>query len=106
MNGLSAATIALIVLIGGWIATPLTSLLKREKWPSQIKQLICMVVSAAVAVVAVEIDQPKLLTGQNVADLAALIFGWATLTYGWVFKGTPVDNKLTAIGSKPKETTP
>lgn len=107
MTDLSAQTIALIVLIGGIVAVPVTSLIKHEKWSSQVAQIVCLVVSAVVACLAVEIDQPKLLTGGNVAGLAGLVFAWATLAYPLIFKttlaGKKANAKLTAIGSpKPK----
>jgi hypothetical protein len=103
VNDLSAATITLIVVIGGIVATPVTSLIKHENWPSQVAQGVCMVVSAAVACAAVAIDQPSLFNAPNVAGLAGLIFTWATIAYPIVFKttsaGRAVNRALTAIGS-------
>jgi hypothetical protein len=111
MNGLSAATIALIVLLGGIVATPITSLIKHEKWPNHVAQIVCMVVSGAVACIAVEIDQPSLFNGRTVVTLAGLVFAWATLAYPLIFKTTDAGKKanaaLTAIGSpKPTKGTP
>jgi MFS-type transporter involved in bile tolerance (Atg22 family) len=97
MNELSSATIALIVVIGGVITPLLTSLFKKEKWPTQVKQGICLVVSAAVGIVAIEIDQSNLLTGLNVAAFAGMIFGLSTFVYGLLFKGSAVDLALAAF---------
>jgi hypothetical protein len=103
VNGLSGATITLIVILGGFVASPVTSLIKHERWPAHVAQIVCMVVSAGVACLAVEIDQPSLFHAANVVSLAGLVFAWATIAYPLVFKtsaaGQRVNAFLTAIGS-------
>ena len=97
---LTAQTIGLITVIGAVIVPPIVSFLKSESWPSYIKQAICLIASAAVAVVAVVIDQPKLLTGSNVVVLAGFIFTTATFVYSLLFHGSTIDSALTKIGLK------
>jgi uncharacterized Tic20 family protein len=103
VTDLSSATIALIVIIGGFVATPVTSLIKHENWPNQVAQGVCMIVSAAVACAAVAIDQSSLFNVSNIAALGGLIFTWATIAYPLVFKttaaGRAANRALTAIGS-------
>jgi small ligand-binding sensory domain FIST len=102
-TALSNSTIALIVILGGFVATPVTSLIKHENWPAPVAQVIGMVVSAGVAAAAVSIDQPSLLSGRTIAALAGLVFSWATLVYPLVFKtsdvGRAVNRALTAVGT-------
>ena len=94
---LSAQTIGLITAIGAIIVPPIVSLLKSETWPSHVKQLICLVVSAVVGIVAIEIDQPRLLTSSNVIVLAGFIFTTATFVYTLLFHGSTSDGALTKI---------
>ena len=96
MTDLSSATIALIVFIGGVVATPVTTLIRRERWPAPVSQLVCMAVSAVVSIVAVAIDQSSLLNVRNVTSLAGLVFAWVTIAYPLIFQTTPVGRNLHA----------
>ncbi len=95
---LSPQTVALIVAIGGFLVPPLTSVVKREKWSAQVKQLVAAVLSVAVAGTAIEITDPAAF-GLGFAALAGLVYTGSQAAYA-LFRGSAVETALASIGSK------
>lgn len=105
LPNLSATDTSAIAAVGSVVVPPLVSLLKQQKWSAQVKQLIAVAISAAVAVVGL------LLAGAsfnvtNIASLIALIFTGSQVAYGAYFRGSTVETALSAVGGKAKSVTP
>lgn len=99
MTDLTPAVVALITTIGALVVPPVVSLLKRESWPNQIKQLVAGVLSLGIAAAAIAIVAPAdfalpLLT------LGGLIYAGSQVIYGAYFSNSTLETLLRRIGSK------
>jgi hypothetical protein len=95
---LNPQTFTLITIIGGFITAPVTSLLKRENWSTQIKQGVALLVSMAVTASSIAIVQPHLFTAaQTVLGLLGVIYTASQALYQTLFSGTTVNKMLTKI---------
>lgn len=98
---LTAVDTASISAVGSVVVPPLVSLLKREKWSAQVKQLIAFAIAAIVTVAGLLIAGASFST-TNIASLVALIFTGSQVAYGAYFRGSAVETALSAVGSKAK----
>lgn len=88
-----------IAAIGAAVVPLVVSFLKQQKWSAQVKQLVaagCSVVVAAVGVAVTTHNWGEL----NLVELATMVFAGSQVVYGTYFRGSVVETKLTAIGSK------
>ena len=97
---LTPQTISLFTGIGSIVVPPITSLLKSEKWSTQTKQLIAMVISFIAAIVGLLITQPSIFT-QALPAMFGMIFVGSQLFYITYFRKSATDVKLTAVFQKP-----
>lgn len=96
---LSSHTVAIIVTIGSLVVPPVTSLLKKEQWSAQLKQLIAGVLSIAVAVAGIALTAPNDF-GLPLVSLGGLVYAGSQIIYGAYFKNSVLDNKLTGVFSR------
>lgn len=101
---LSPQTVALITAIGGFVVPPVVSLLKQQSWSAQVKQLIAMACSGAVAAVAIALTAPHDF-GLGFVTLAGLVFAGSQLAYAF-FKGSSFESALARFGSKASKAAP
>jgi hypothetical protein len=107
IHQLTAQTVALIAVIAGAAVNPITSFLKKEKWPTQAKQALSFAVCAAITCAAIAIDQRSLFTsGVSVFALLGIIYFASQVIYVGVFHGSIPDQLLTAVFSKPAAVAP
>lgn len=89
-------TIVAVVITGGWFATVITQILKRPTWPSGLKLVLAIVVSALVGVATVWlaggltdfIHSWGHLTAAQVFAVAALVYAAAATWYHRYFAAT------------------
>lgn len=96
---LSVQVIATITAIGSLVVPPVVSLLKRENWNPQVKQLIAGVLSLGVAAAGIAIVEPADF-GLSLVTLGGLIYAGSQIVYGAYFKNSTVESALAKLGSK------
>lgn len=91
----------------GWVifglavlVTLLTSLFKTINLSSKVKSLIAVVLSVVTGGVTVWVSQGGDFTTSNVVESVALIYSASQIIYDFILKGTSLDARLTAVGSK------
>lgn len=78
---ISPTTIALVTMIGSYVVPTVTQFLKREHWSSQVKQLIALACSVAVACAAIAITARHDF-GLPLAELGGIVFAASQIGYG------------------------
>lgn len=96
---LSVQLVTIITAIGSLVVPPVVSLLKRENWSAEVKQLIAGVLSLGVAAAAIAIVEPADF-GLPLLTLGGLIYAGSQFVYGAYFKNSTVETTLARIGSK------
>ncbi len=99
MPHLSTQLVTIITALGGLVVPPIVSLLKKESWSAQVKQLIAGLVSLLIAAVAVYFVAPSDF-GLPFASLAGLVYAGSQVVYGGWFKNSAVDVALTSVFNK------
>jgi hypothetical protein len=95
---LSPQTVAIILAIGSLVVPPLVSLLKREKWPTQVKQLIAAALSLAISAAAIALVARHDF-GLPFVSMASLVYVGSQIIYGAYFKSSAADIYLTSVGN-------
>ncbi len=98
MTNLTPIEVGTISAVGSAVVPPIVSLLKTAKMSAQVKQLIALVVSAAVAVVGIVLAGASFETTPLV-ELVALVAAGSQVTYGAYFRGSVVETALTRVGA-------
>jgi hypothetical protein len=88
--------LATIMAVGAFIVPIFTSLLKREHWNNQVKQLIAAVLSFGVAAVVIAVKDPSIF-GLGYVTAATVAFSAATAFYSAFFKGSTFESALAAF---------
>jgi len=99
MSSLSPTEIGTISAVGSVVVPPIVSLLKTSKMPAQVKQLIALVVSAAVGVAGIAIAGASFTTTPLV-ELVALVASGSQIAYGAGFRHSVVETALSKVGNK------
>lgn len=96
----------------GFLAPLLASTLKKSTWPSKVNQIVALLVSVALAVVAllvtggfkaIPVDQDPVIYWILVC---LAVIAVAQIAYKLVWQGTAVEQNLTALGSPSLDATP
>lgn len=91
--------IATISAVASIIIPPVVSLLKREQWPTWVKQLIAMTAAVVAAVIGIAVTVTD-WSAINVATLIGLAYLGSQVVYQAYFRGSASDTKLTTLPSK------
>ena len=82
------------------VVTLLTSLFKTIDLSSKWKSLIAIVLSVLAGAVTVWVSQGGDFSASNVVESVALVYAASQVIYDFILKGSNLDARLTAIGSK------
>lgn len=82
------------------VVTLLTSLFKTINLSSKWKSAIAVVLSVIAGGVTVWVSQGGDFTTSNVVECVALVYAASQIIYDFILKGTALDARLTAVGSK------
>jgi hypothetical protein len=110
MQLIQIVTLLATVLTAGWLAAFFTQLLKREQWPSWVKLVLALVVSALVGLATawlsgdvtrfVTLWKSGGITADQVLVLATLIFASAQTWYKIVWPGDKWVETVGNVGTK------
>lgn len=92
--------IGLVVFVLAIVVTLLTSLFKTVDLSSKWKSLIAVVLSVVAGGVTVWVTEGGDFSTVNVVEAVALVYAASQVIYDFILKGTGLDTRLTAIGSK------
>ena len=110
MQLLQIVTLLATLITAGWFAAFVVQLLKREKWPSWVKLVLALVVSALVGLATawlsgdvtrfVTLYKAGTLTSNEVITFAVLVFTAAQIWYHKFWPAQGWAQTLGAVGSK------